>query len=69
MFLAEVICSDDGCDHVSEAIGEFDELELLVCEGCGCCLQVVALSASEAVELRVGVAVEHCAPSALARAA
>jgi hypothetical protein len=69
VFLAEVICSDDRCDLVSEAIGEFHELELLVCEGCGCCLQVVALSAYEAVELRARVAVEPGPRSALARAA
>jgi hypothetical protein len=69
VFLAEVICSDDGCDLVSEAIGVVHEFELLVCEGCGCCLQLVALSAYEAVELGARMAVEPYARSALARAA
>jgi hypothetical protein len=51
MFLAELICSDEQCELVLEAIGELDTLDLLVCEGCGCCLQVVAVSDHEAAEL------------------
>ena len=47
MFLAELICSDEDCGETIEAIVSPDELELLVCDGCGCCLQTVAVSAWE----------------------
>ena len=47
MFLAELICSDENCGAAIEAVGSPDELELLVCDGCGCCMQVVAVSAWE----------------------
>ena len=44
MILAELVCSDDRCELVLEAVGELRELEALVCDDCGCCLQVVAIS-------------------------
>ena len=50
MILAELICSDDRCDLVLETVGELIELEALVCDDCGCCLQVVAISDVELVE-------------------
>ena len=52
MFLAELICSDGVCELTVEAIGEPHELDMLLCEACGCCLQVVSLSGQEAVALR-----------------
>jgi hypothetical protein len=55
VFLAILICSDEGCDAVVEAVGELHELEALVCE-CDCTLQIVQLS--EAV-------LEHPSPRAL----
>jgi hypothetical protein len=48
MFLAELICSDGDCELAVEAIGEPEDLDMLLCEDCGCCLQVVSLSAHEA---------------------
>ncbi len=51
MFIAELICSDDACELTVEVPGNLVELELLVCDDCGCCLQVVSVSAAEAVEL------------------
>ncbi len=50
MILAELICSDDRCELVVETVGELIELEALVCDDCGCCLQVVAISDVELVE-------------------
>ena len=47
---AELICSDDSCELVLETVGELLELEALVCDDCGCCLQVVAISDVELVE-------------------
>jgi len=67
MFLAELICSDDHCELVVEAFDELVELNLLVCDDCGCCLQVVSLSGGEPVELQARV--ELAAPLPLARAA
>ena len=67
MFMAELICSDEHCELVVEAFGELAELDLLVCDDCGCCLQVVSLSAVKPVELHARV--ELGAPLELARAA
>ncbi len=47
---AELICSDDRCELVLETVAELIELEALVCEDCGCCLQVMAISDVELVE-------------------
>ena len=51
MFLAEMICSDEECELTVEAVDHLDRLELLVCEECDCCLQLVSLSSFVAVEL------------------
>jgi hypothetical protein len=51
MFLAELICSDDDCDVAIDAVGSPDELALLVCEHCGCCMQIVSLSGWQPVVL------------------
>jgi hypothetical protein len=47
VWLAELICSDDECEVVLEAVGSLDDLELIVCDDCGCCLQIVSVSAHE----------------------
>ncbi len=51
MFLAELICSDEECELTLEAVDHLVQLELLVCEDCDCCLQIVSISSLEAVEL------------------
>ena len=50
MFLAELVCSEESCEFTIEAVGEFLELEALLCD-CGCCLQIVTISEAEAIEL------------------
>ena len=55
VLLAELICSDDECEVVLEATGSLEDLDLLVCEECGCCLQIVSISAHEAAESIVRV--------------
>ena len=44
MFHAILICSDEACAEEVDAWGELEELDLLVCEGCGCVLQVLSVS-------------------------
>ena len=44
MFHVSLICSDEGCAAEVQAWGELSEVELLVCDGCGCLLQVIAVS-------------------------
>jgi hypothetical protein len=44
MFHVSLICSDEDCAVEVQAWGELDDVELLVCDGCGCLLQVVAVS-------------------------
>lgn len=51
VFGAELICSDEACPEVVEAVGTLEELDRLVCEGCGCVVQVTAIW--EVDELRV----------------
>ena len=44
MFHAILICSDEDCAVEVEAWGELEELDLLVCDGCDCVLQVLSVS-------------------------
>jgi hypothetical protein len=39
-----LICTDIACAEEFEAWGELYDLEALLCEGCGCVLQVIAVS-------------------------
>ena len=41
MVRARLVCSDDGCEAVFEALGPLEEVEALACD-CGCSLQVLA---------------------------
>ena len=51
MLSVTLVCSDTDCDHeVVEVVWSLDQLELMVCEGCGCCLQAVGYA--ESVEVR-----------------
>lgn len=51
MFAVTLTCSDQGCElEVVEVVTSLDEVEPLVCDGCGCCLQAVGYA--EAAEVR-----------------
>ncbi len=51
MLAVTLVCSDRGCDHeVVEVVWSLDQVELMVCDGCGCCLQAVGFA--DAVEVR-----------------
>ena len=51
MLAVTLVCSDQGCDHeIVEVVWSRDQVELMVCDGCGCCLQAVGYA--EAVEVR-----------------
>lgn len=53
MFAVTLTCSDEGCDHeVVEVLWSLDQVEVMVCDGCGCCLQPVRYA--EALEARPG---------------
>ena len=41
MVRARLVCSDEDCEEVFEALGPLEEVEALACE-CGCSLQVLA---------------------------
>jgi hypothetical protein len=44
MFGATLLCTDEGCAEVVDVlVGSLEELEELVCDGCGCCSQVLAV--------------------------
>ena len=60
MFLVELVCSDEACQFTVEAEGELAELEAIACD-CGCCLQIVAISAAEPVELRAPLELQRAA--------
>jgi hypothetical protein len=51
MVLAEMVCSDEGCDFTVEIVAEERELAVLVCDGCGCCLQAVSVCEVELAEV------------------
>jgi hypothetical protein len=44
MLYAVLTCSDGECDIAYEAWGEPGDLEALVCEDCGCALEIVAFA-------------------------
>jgi heterodisulfide reductase subunit A-like polyferredoxin len=48
MLAVTLTCSDQGCDlEVIELVESLEQVELLVCEGCGCCLQAVGYAEAE----------------------
>jgi hypothetical protein len=54
MFGVELICSDETCAEVAEVnVFSLEELNVLVCDGCGCTLQTLHLW--EVTELRPAV--------------
>lgn len=64
MLFAVLVCSDLDCPTTYEAWGELGELEGLVCEDCGCALQIVRYAyASEngAESPAAGVVLERAA--------
>jgi hypothetical protein len=42
MFMALLVCSDEGCAELFEAYGTLEELEALACD-CGCSLEILTL--------------------------
>lgn len=44
MLHAILICTDESCAEEFEAWGEPHDFDALLCDGCGCALQVLALS-------------------------
>jgi hypothetical protein len=51
MYAIELVCSNEACAEISEVtVLSLEEIDVLVCDGCGCTLQ--SLSVSEVVELR-----------------
>ncbi len=50
VIFAELICSDEECAVIVEAVDDVRALEMLVCEDCGCWLHVVSLSEATVVE-------------------
>jgi hypothetical protein len=44
MLYAILICTDESCAEEFEAWGELEDLDDMVCEGCGCTLQPLAYS-------------------------
>ncbi len=52
MYAVTLTCSDQDCElEVVEVVSTLDEAELLLCDGCGCCLQPVGYA--EAAEVRL----------------
>ena len=49
MLQAILICSDNECTEIFEAYGSLEELEALACD-CGCALQIISVSESDAPE-------------------
>jgi len=51
MLAVTLTCSDSDCDHeVVEVVWSLEQVDLMVCDGCGCCLQAVGYE--DAVEVR-----------------
>ncbi len=50
MFWVELSCGEEPCEITIAVVGDLDELEVLVCEGCGYCLHVLAIAEAEWVD-------------------
>jgi hypothetical protein len=48
---ATLICTDEDCAETVEVWGELDALALVLCEGCDCVMQIIAISESEPAPL------------------
>jgi hypothetical protein len=57
MFGAELLCSDEACALIVEGVGSLAGLELMVCDDCGCTLQIT--SVWEVREVRLPPPVEE----------
>ncbi|MGI8749232.1 MAG: hypothetical protein ACR2J6_01560 [Thermoleophilaceae bacterium] len=64
MLLAILICSDEDCETTAEEVGSLDELDAVLCAGCGCLMQIVAVE--QAHEAAAVIALPRPAPLALA---
>jgi hypothetical protein len=54
MLAVTLVCSDERCDHeVVEVVWSLDQVDLMVCDGCGCCLQAVGYAQAEEVRLQL----------------
>ena len=43
MFTALLICSDENCDEVGAFVGSLEAADEVLCDGCGCLMQVVGV--------------------------
>ena len=64
MFTVLLTCSDEVCDHADAFVGTLDDAEAVLCEGCGCLMQVIAV---EGAEQPPAVVVEFSAAAARRR--
>ena len=47
MFTALLTCSDERCDHADSFEGTLDDADHVLCDGCGCLMQVLAVEGAE----------------------
>gem|GEM_PF-2424138 len=52
MWIVRVVCSDSSCAEEHEVVvSRLDDVEESVCEGCGCCVVVLAVASFEPLSL------------------
>jgi len=47
MFTSLLTCSDERCDHADAFVGPLEDAEAVLCDGCGCLMQVLAIEGAE----------------------
>ncbi len=47
MLHATLICTDEDCAETVEVWGELDAMALVLCDGCDCVMQIIAVSESD----------------------
>ncbi len=62
MFTAILICSDVACDHTDEFVGTLEAMESVLCEGCACLMQVIAVEGSDEAALVVSLETRWARP-------
>jgi len=63
MFTAILICSDEVCDHADEFVGALEELDAVLCEGCDCLMQVVAIEGADEAPVVLSLVAARARPA------
>jgi len=69
MFTALLTCSDESCDEIGAFAGSLEAAESVVCDGCGCLMQIVAIEGGHEPAAVIDLAAHRVSRAGVSRAA